>query len=136
LDTILGRITFALRFMALFSIAAGALVLANAIAASQQQRRRESVLLRTLGASRAQIRQILLVEYWLIGSIAALSGVLLAVLAGWALSRWLFETIFAPSVTPILLALLAVSGLTMLMGMLGNRRVVNRSPLEVLQSEG
>ncbi len=136
LDTILSRITFALRFMALFSIATGVFVLANAIATSQQQRIRESVLLRTLGASRAQIHQILIVEYLLLGSIAALSGVLLAILAGWALSRWFFETLFVPSVTPMLLALLVVSGLTILTGLLGNRNVVNRPPLEVLRSEG
>ncbi|MBI3682543.1 MAG: ABC transporter permease, partial [Acidobacteria bacterium] len=59
LDTILSRISFALRFMALFSIVAGLLVLANAVATSRYQRMQESVLLRTLGASRTQIRQIL-----------------------------------------------------------------------------
>ena len=46
LDMILGRISFALRFMALFSIVAGLLVLANAVATSRYQRIHESVLLR------------------------------------------------------------------------------------------
>lgn len=136
LDTILSRISFALRFMALFSIVAGLLVLANAVATSRYQRMQESVLLRTLGASRTQIRQILVVEYLLLGSIAALSGVLLAILASWALSRWLFETVFAPAATPIVLALLIVAGVTVVTGLLGNRGVVNRPPLEVLRSEG
>jgi len=136
LDTILSRITFALRFMALFSIVAGLLVLANAVATSRYQRIQESVLLRTLGASRAQIRQILIVEYLLVGSIAALSGVLLAILASWALSRWLFETVFAPAATPLVVAFLIVSGVTVATGLLGNRGVANRPPLEVLRSEG
>lgn len=136
LDMILSRITFALRFMALFSIIAGLLVLANAVTTSRSQRIQESVLLRTLGASRAQIRQILVVEYLLVGSIAALSGVLLAILASWALSRWLFETVFAPAATPLVLAFLIVSGVTIATGLLGNRGVANRPPLEVLRGEG
>jgi putative ABC transport system permease protein len=136
LDTLLSRITFALRFMALFSIAAGLFVLVNAVFTSRYQRMKENVLLRTLGASRAQIHRILITEYLLLGGIAALSGVLLAVIASWALSRWLFETIFAPTVTPTLLALLLVAGLAALTGLLGNRSAVNRSPLEVLRSEG
>lgn len=136
LDTLLSRIAFAVRFMAFFSIAAGMFVLLNAVLTSRYQRMKESVLLRTLGASRQQLRSILIAEYLLVGSIAALSGGLLAVVASWALSRWLFETIFAPTVTPILLALLAISGLTIFAGLLGSRGVINRSPLEVLRNEG
>jgi putative ABC transport system permease protein len=136
LDTILQRVAFAIRFMALFSIAAGLFVLVNAVLTSRSQRMKESVLLRTLGASRRQIRRILLAEYALLGGLAAISGALLAVVASWGLSRWLFETTFTPALTPILLAGLVVSGLTVLAGLLGNRGVTNQPPLEVLRSEG
>jgi len=136
LDMLLGKITFALRFMTLFSIAAGLFVLMNAVLTSRSQRMRESVLLRTLGASQSQIQQILIAEYALLGGIAAISGALLAVLASWALSRWWFETIYAPAVTPVLLALFIVSGIAVLTGVLGNRSAVTRPPLEVLRGEG
>src|SRR5712692_8495832 len=135
LDAILGRISFAIRFMALFSMAAGITVLASAVITGRYQRLQESVLLRTLGASRAQIRKILVIEYLFLGSLAAVTGLLLAVLASWALAYYLFETAFAPAGLPLVLALLFVIGLTILTGVLGSRGVVNRPPLEVLRSD-
>jgi putative ABC transport system permease protein len=66
---------------------AGALVLFGAIAASRFQRVRESALLRALGATRAQVRNIMLVEYAALGALAAFTGVLLAAVAGWLLMR-------------------------------------------------
>ncbi|MGH7963663.1 MAG: ABC transporter permease, partial [Candidatus Binatia bacterium] len=135
LDGILGRIAFAIRFMAFFSIAAGLLVLAGAVVTSRYQRRKESVLLRTLGASRVQIRKILAIEYLFLGSFAAVTGLLLAVSASWALAYFLFETIFVPEGPAVLLALFLVIGLTVLTGMLGSRGVTNRPPLDVLRGD-
>jgi putative ABC transport system permease protein len=136
LDTILQRVTFALRFMTLFSLAAGLFVLMNAVLTNRAQRRKESILLRTLGASHRHIQQILFAEYVILGGLAAISGTLLAILASWALSQWLFEATFAPALTPIVLAWLLVSGLTVLTGLLGNRGVTTQPPLEVLRGEG
>ncbi len=135
LDTLLSRIVFALRFMALFSIAAGLFVLVNAVLTSRQQRLKESVLLRTLGASRRQIAGILVAEYALLGGFAALSGTVLAVFASWALSRWWFEAVFAPPLIPALLAVVVVTCVAILTGLIGNRSVVRHSPLEVLRRE-
>ena len=45
--------------MALFSVVTGVLVLVSAIAASRRQRVRESVLLKTLGATRARLLALL-----------------------------------------------------------------------------
>ena len=62
LDSILSKISFAIRFMALFTVATGLVVLVGAILTGRYQRVRESILLRTLGASRKQVLRILLVE--------------------------------------------------------------------------
>jgi len=135
LDAILSRVGFAIRFMAFFSLAAGVVVLVNAVFTTRYQRLRESALLRTLGASRAQIRQILLVEYVCLGSLAAVTGLLLAVVASWALAYYLFETSFTPTGLPLVLVLLLVTGLTVCVGVLGSRGVMNRPPLAVLREE-
>lgn len=135
LDAILGRVSFAIRFMAFFSMAAGLAVLISAVVSGRAQRLRESVLLRTLGASRTQIRQILVIEYLFVGSLAAVNGLLLATVASWALAYYLFETVFAPPGFPLMLAFVLVLGLTILTGVLGSRGVVTRSPLEVLRGE-
>src|SRR5439155_68501 len=49
---VLNQISFAVRFMALFSIAAGLVVMTGALAATRYQRLYESVIFRTLGATR------------------------------------------------------------------------------------
>jgi putative ABC transport system permease protein len=136
LDAILSRVMFALRFMALLSLAAGGIVLIGAVHTTYAQRLRETVLLRTLGASRGQLRRILLIEYLFLGSFAAGAGVLLAIVASWALVRFLFEVTFVPSLAVLVLTPLLVIGLTMLIGVIGNREVITHPPLEVLRGEG
>jgi putative ABC transport system permease protein len=135
LENILRRISFAIRFMALFSIAAGLMVLTSAVITGRYQRIKESTLLRTLGASRMQIRQILLIEYLLLGSFAAVTGLLLAVIASWVLGYFFFEATPIPAGVPIVLALLVVIALTVITGLLGSRGVTTRPPLEVLRNE-
>src|SRR5262249_12513143 len=135
IDAIVQKVSFAIRFMALFSIAAGAMVLTSAVLTSRAQRIREIVLLRALGASRSQICQILVIEYLFLGALAAVTGLFLAVLASWALAAFVFEVVFVPTGLPLVAALLLVSAVTVLTGMLGSRGVTTRPPLEVLRSE-
>ena len=135
LDAILARVMFALRFMALFTIAAGGIVLIGAIRTTYAQRLRESALLRTLGASRVQLRRILLIEYLFLGCFAAGAGTLLALIGSWALARFLFEVTFVPHVVALVLTPLLVISLTMIIGVVGNREVTTHPPLEVLRSE-
>lgn len=136
LDAILSRISFAIRFMAFFSIVAGFIVLVSAVLASRTQRLKESALLRTLGASRRQIHAILTIEYLFLGSFAAVTGLLLALLGSWGLAHFLLEVTFVPLGLPLILSLMVIIGLTILTGMLGSRGVTRQSPLAVLRSEG
>jgi putative ABC transport system permease protein len=136
LDDIIGKVSFVIRFMAGFSILTGLLVLSSSVVISRYQRVRESVLLRTLGASRAQILRITLVEYGLLGLLAALAGIGLAVLAAWALAVFVFEASFGPAVGPLLGLAALVTALTAGIGLLNSRDVLRRSPLEVLRAEG
>jgi len=134
-EGVLDKVVLAIRFTALFSLAAGALVLAGAVAASRWQRVREGALLRTLGATRSQLLRILVAEYVVLGALAAGAAVALASLAAWALVRFFFEGTFAlPG--PSLLALgLAIVGLTVAIGLSGSTEVWRRPPLEVLRAE-
>ena len=135
LDAILGKISFAVQFMALFTVLTGLLVLAGAILTGRYQRMRESILLRTLGASRKQILQIQLVEYFCLGLMAALTGIILAVAASWSLAVFVFHAAFVFFAVPLLIGLLLVLVLTVGMGMLMGRGIANRPPLELLRVE-
>jgi len=134
-DSVLAKVSFAIRFVALFSILTGLMVLAGTVLTSRYQRLMESVLLRTLGATRAQIRNIMLVEYLWLGGMAALSGIILAVAASWALATFVFDVVYQPRGVPIFIALLIVTGLTVLVGLLNSRGICDRPPLEVLRAE-
>ncbi len=135
IESVLDKVVLAVRFMALFSLAAGALVLAGAVTASRLQRVREGALLRTLGARRFQLARILLTEYAVLGALAAGAAILLSTAAGWALVRFVFEQPFALPGPALLGLLLGVLGLTLVVGLAGSAEVWRRPPLEVLRAE-
>lgn len=134
-DEIVGQVSFVIRFMALFSIVTGIVVLIGSVIISKYQRIKESVLLRTLGANRRQILSINTLEYFFLGSLAALTGVLIALLGSWALAVYSFETTFNPPILPIFLTYLIITVLTILIGLSNSRSTLNRPPLEILRSE-
>jgi putative ABC transport system permease protein len=131
LDGILSRVTLAIRFMALFSIGSGIVILVGALAASRLQRTREAVLLKTLGASARQIRRILLTEYAAWGSLAAFTGVLLAGVAGWALVTLLFDMRFQLPALPLAAVWAGVCALTAAVGFANSADVLRGTPLGV-----
>ena len=135
-DEILDRVAALVRFMALFSVATGIVVLVASVSASRFQRLRESALLRTLGASRQQVGRILIVEYAALGTLAGLTGLLLALGGGWGLTTYVFEVTFAPAWGWLAMALFAVPLLTVVVGLSGSRGVANVPPLEVLRRAG
>lgn len=135
LDDVLGRVAAVIRFLAAFSVATGFIVLLGAVLSGRLQRIRESVLLRTLGATRRQIARVLLAEYLSLGLLAALAGILLAVIAGWALAKWLFEVDYAVPVLPLLWLALGVTALSAAVGLLASREVFRHTPLEALREE-
>jgi putative ABC transport system permease protein len=133
LQRIVDRVIYAIRFMAAFSLAAGALVLFGAIAASRFQRVRESALLRALGATRRQITSILLVEYAALGGMAALTGVLLAGTSGWLIMRFVFRLPFTLPFTALISIWIAVTVAAAALGMLNSREAVRSTPLAALR---
>lgn len=135
LDNILSKISFVIRFMALFSILTGLLVLISSVILSKFQRIKESVLLRTMGASKKQIFSINSLEYFFLGSLASLSGILLSLAASWGLAYYTFESSFIPDLLPIVFVYFAITGLTILIGLLNSRGIVSKPPLEVLRNE-
>lgn len=134
-EDLLERVAVVIRFLAMFSLFTGLVVLVGAMLNSRLQRVRENTLLRTLGANRRQLFQILAVEYAALGILSACTGLLLAVAATWALSRFVFEIDFTPPALPMLVGVALLALLTLALGVLGNRQVVNSPPLQVLREE-
>jgi putative ABC transport system permease protein len=132
-DRIVGRVSLAIRFMALFSLAVAIPVLFSAVSATRRERVREGVLLKTLGATRGQIARILLAEYSLLGLLGGLTGMLLSLAGGWGVVRYIFETAFVPPIAPIAGIAAVVVGLTLLIGLLAGRDVFKETPIAALR---
>ncbi|HLO80767.1 MAG TPA: FtsX-like permease family protein [Chitinophagaceae bacterium] len=135
LDNILSKIGFVIRFMAGFCIVTGLIVLIASVLISKYQRIQESVLLRTLGAERKQVYMINAIEYFFIGALAATTGIVLSLLAGWALAYFSFEMNYGPDPIPLLIIFIVICALTVFIGLMNIRTVVSRSPLEILRTE-
>ncbi len=134
-DDVLGKVSFVIRFMALFSILTGLLVLISSVVLSKYQRIKESVLLRTLGAKSRQILYINAVEYTLLGTLASMTGILLALVASWILARFSFNIPYQPNLIPAIILWLSITALTVFIGLFNSRDVLNKAPLEVLRKE-
>jgi putative ABC transport system permease protein len=118
-----------------FSILTGLVVLIASVLISKYQRMQESVLLRTLGASRKQILAITALEYFFLGALAAATGIVLSLAASWALAHYTFETKFSPQPGPMLAIFLMVCVLTVIIGLANSRSVLTKPPLEILRQE-
>ncbi|WP_258099491.1 ABC transporter permease [Marinoscillum pacificum] len=135
LEDILGKIAFVIRFMAFFSIGTGVIMLISSIVLSRFQRMRENVLLRTLGASSTKLWKIIIAEYFFLGGLGALSGLLIATILTTLLGKFVFEFVFIPNIIQMIWVTLAVTSMTVLIGLMNSRDVIRQSPLEVLRKE-
>jgi putative ABC transport system permease protein len=134
-NNLLDKVGFVIRFMAAFCIFTGLIVLIASVLISKYQRIQESVLLRTLGASRKQIFYITALEYFFLGALAAFTGMVLSLGISWMLAEFIFETEFATQWLALLIVFIAVCLLTVFIGLINSRAVVRRPPLEILREE-
>lgn len=129
---ILEQVTLAVEYVLVFVLLAGFAVLYAALQASLDERLYEGALLRTLGASRKQLRAGHLAEYALLGALAGLFAAGGAELTVYILYSQVFELAYSfkwwlwLSLPPLGALLIGAAGYW------GTRRVVRKSPLLVL----
>jgi len=132
---ILDQIAFAVRFMALFSISAGLVVMAGALAATRYQRLYESVILKTLGATRWAIARAFAVEYACLGATAGFGGTALAAVLAWIVLRFVLDTPWTLEPETLLLGVALTTAVALAVGLLATVRLLGRKPLSVLRQE-
>ena len=96
------------------TLLAGVLVLVGAVAAGQRTRIREAVILKTLGATRRQIRAAWLVEFGVLGVAAGLIAAIVGTMASFGVVRYIMHTdwVFLPGTLAVMLA----ASLAMMLG--------------------
>lgn len=135
-NNLFDKLGLIVRFLALFSMITGLVVLAGAVINSKFVRIKENVLLRTVGARTSQITRITLIEYGYLGLFSALTGMVLSLGGGWLLTKFFFEITFAFDWLELLIISVGVIMLTVIIGWFNSREVINTPPLQVLRKEG
>ncbi len=72
------QVAVVVRFLALFAIGAGLVILCSSVAGTRYRRIREVAILKSLGGTRMQIGRIFSVEFSVLGLLAGLAGGILA----------------------------------------------------------
>jgi len=133
---ILGKISTVITILAGFTVLAGFPILIGTLLNGRDVRLKESVLLRTLGASAKQVRIILVIEYAALGMLSALTGVLLAVAANAALATFVLKASPWPDAPLLWSAFGTVTMIAVLGGLALSRGVCHHPPLEILRGGG
>ncbi|MEG0186269.1 MAG: FtsX-like permease family protein, partial [Stenotrophomonas sp.] len=113
---VMERVAQAVQLVMGFSLLAGLLVLLAALQSTAGERRYDSAVLRTLGATRRQLRGAVLVEFGTLGALAALLAVGAAAVIGVVVSQKVFELPLLPPWPGLLLGGLVGIGLSLLAG--------------------
>jgi len=92
LSALLDQVAAALAATGALTLVTGAIVLVGAMAAGQRRRMREAVILRGLGATRAQVRAAWLVEFGLLGLTAGCIAAIVGSAASWAVAHYILHT--------------------------------------------
>jgi putative ABC transport system permease protein len=132
---IVAKVSAAIQYLAVFTVIMGIPVLISAVAATRRERVREGVLLRTLGATRAQVRRILLTEYAVLGLLGSLTGFVLALGGGWALMHFVFKMAYVPEVGAAVVITALMMGVTIAIGLLTGRDVFRETAMAALRAE-
>jgi putative ABC transport system permease protein len=133
--TLLGRIGTAMSAVGGVTLLAGGLVLAGAVAAGQRQRVRDAVVLKTIGATRAQIRAAWLVEYALVGLVAGVLAAIAGSAASWAVVTLVMQANWAPLPGTLAITVLGCTLLTLLCGQIGTALALRARPAPLLRNE-
>jgi len=128
------NLTLAIRGASAVTLISAVLVLGGALAAGHRHRVYDAVILKTLGATRAQLLGAYILEYMLIGLATAVFGVIAGSLAAWLIVTRLMTLSFiwqAGSATIVVLAALIV---TVGLGLAGTLVALNQKPAPVLRN--
>lgn len=135
INELFDKLGLVVRFLALFSIITGLVVLAGAVINSKFLRMKENVLLRTIGARSRLITRIALIEYVYLGLFSAVTGLALSLAGGWLLTTYFFEITFAFNWVELVVITGGVIVLTTIIGWWNSRDVIHTPPLQILRKE-
>ncbi len=125
--------SLAIEFVFVFTLLAGLMVLYAAIHSTLDERRKESAILRTLGAVRHQILRGIILEFVVLGALAGLLAAVAASLLGYLLTTQLFELRYSFNPWIWLAGIISGSIGVGIAGVIGVSPTLNSPPIQVLR---
>jgi putative ABC transport system permease protein len=132
---IMDRASLAVQYVFLFTLAAGIVVLLAAVQSTRDERRYESAMLRTLGASRGTVLQGVAAEFSALGFLSGTLAAFGATAVGWVLAVRLFSLHYTLDPWVWVVGLVCGTLLVGVSGTLATRRVVDTPPIHTLRDE-
>ncbi len=129
------EVALVVRFLALFAIAAGVIILCSSVAGTRYRRIREVAVLKTLGGTKRRIGVIFSIEFSILGAVAGLIGGILANVFTRIVSEKFIETSPRFDWLSLFVAMIGTAMLANLAGWLASARILDQRPLEVLRGE-
>lgn len=133
IGTILDQMATAIGAAASIAIFSGIAVLIGAIAASRQSRVYDSVILKLLGATRAQILSAQAIEYTVLALLLSAVALGLGLLGGWFVITQIFEFTWQPDWGVVMVTLGLGAVITLGIGLLGSIPVLSAKPAQALR---
>jgi putative ABC transport system permease protein len=132
---VMNKASLAVQYVFLFTLAAGLMVLLAAVQATGDERRYESAMLRTLGASRSVVFQGIAAEFIVLGALAGLLAAAGATGVGYLLARQVFDLQYSPNPWVWIIGVVGGAALVGTAGILAARSVVSHPPMQVLRTQ-
>jgi putative ABC transport system permease protein len=131
--SIVERAVLAVQSVFVFTLLAGVVVLLAAVQATRDERRYESAMLRTLGASRRTVLLGVLVEFALVGLLAGLIAAAAASIGGYFLATRVLQIPYVPNPVLWLTGALAGAALVCVAGYFATRSALSQPPMATLR---
>jgi putative ABC transport system permease protein len=132
-DKIASQLALAARTAAGIAILTATLALASAVAAGQEARLHDAVVLKTLGATRPWLAGAYSLEFALLGTVAGLFSLAVGSLTAYGLIETLMKMDFVFLPGPIFLTAAGALAFTILLGLAGTWRVLGEKPGKALR---
>jgi putative ABC transport system permease protein len=132
---LLGKMLSAIRGANALTLLTGILVLAGALAAGLSNRTYEAVVLKTYGASRAQLIGAFIIEYAVLGLAAAIFGIATGSLGSWFLATWILDMQWSFSLAVAIITAFLAMGLTIAAGLMVTWAALAAKPAPILRNE-
>lgn len=129
------QVALVIRFLALFAILAGIIILSSSVAGTRHRRIREVAILKTIGATRSRITSIFSVEFCVLGTVAGLVGGILANVFTGIIVQKFIEAAYEFDWWSLIVVMAGTALLANIAGWLASARILDQRPLEVLRGE-